>query len=207
MTLHVFGTPFCTGVSALTVLYGELTYTQRYTRCSWVTSRQTLTLNLNVFKTPFWTGISALTVLYGGLSYTESYARCSLGTSRRRGASAHTPPGFGGRDWYVIAEQPAPAHPEGCAAPGIVLVTVPLLPAFSEAGVTLHALAVTERYTRCSWVTSRHRGCMHPAVREGVPGDACLRNPNGGGGLFVDSQTRPLHANEGYQTTRKVASP
>ena len=33
------------------------------------------------------------------------------------------------RDWYVIAEQPAPAphlaHPEGCAALRIVLVTVP----------------------------------------------------------------------------------
>ena len=32
------------------------------------------------------------------------------------------------RDWYVIAEQPAPAphlaHPEGCTAPRIVLVTV-----------------------------------------------------------------------------------
>ena len=34
-----------------------------------------------------------------------------------------------GRDWYRIAEQPAPAphlaHPEGCAALRIVLVTVP----------------------------------------------------------------------------------
>ena len=33
------------------------------------------------------------------------------------------------RDWYFIAEQPAPAphlaHPEGCAALRIVLVTVP----------------------------------------------------------------------------------
>jgi len=33
------------------------------------------------------------------------------------------------RDWYFIAEQPAPAphpaHPEGCAALHIVLVTVP----------------------------------------------------------------------------------
>ena len=33
------------------------------------------------------------------------------------------------RDWYCIAEQPAPAphlaHPEGCAAPRIMLVTVP----------------------------------------------------------------------------------
>ena len=33
------------------------------------------------------------------------------------------------RDWYVIAEQPAPAphlsHPEGCAALRIVLLTVP----------------------------------------------------------------------------------
>jgi len=32
------------------------------------------------------------------------------------------------RDWYVIAEEPAPAphlaHPEGCAALRIVLVTV-----------------------------------------------------------------------------------
>jgi len=34
-----------------------------------------------------------------------------------------------GRDWYVIAEQPAPAthfaHPDGCAALRIVLVAVP----------------------------------------------------------------------------------
>jgi hypothetical protein len=33
------------------------------------------------------------------------------------------------RDWYFIAEQPAPAprlaHPEGCAALRIVLLTVP----------------------------------------------------------------------------------
>ena len=33
------------------------------------------------------------------------------------------------RDWYFIAERPAPAphlaHPEGCAALRIVLVTVP----------------------------------------------------------------------------------
>jgi len=32
------------------------------------------------------------------------------------------------RDWYVTAEQPTPApraHPEGCAALRIVLVTVP----------------------------------------------------------------------------------
>ena len=28
-------------------------------------------------------------------------------------------------DWYFIAEQPAPAHPEGCAALRIVLFTVP----------------------------------------------------------------------------------
>ena len=35
----------------------------------------------------------------------------------------------GHRDWYSIDEQPAPAphlaHPEGCAAQRIVLVTVP----------------------------------------------------------------------------------
>ena len=40
------------------------------------------------------------------------------------------PPGLlGERDWYFIAEQPAPAphlaHPGGCAALRIVLVTVP----------------------------------------------------------------------------------
>jgi hypothetical protein len=29
------------------------------------------------------------------------------------------------RDWYFIAEQAAPAHPGGCAALRIVLVTVP----------------------------------------------------------------------------------
>ena len=39
------------------------------------------------------------------------------------------PPQGGISDWYSIAEQPAPAphlaHPEGCAALRIVLVTVP----------------------------------------------------------------------------------
>ena len=32
---------------------------------------------------------------------------------------------FGHSDWHLLAEQPAPAHPEGCAALRIVLVTVP----------------------------------------------------------------------------------
>ena len=44
------------------------------------------------------------------------------------------------RDWYLIAEQPAPAphlaHPEGCAALRIVLVTVP------RVSLTLHAASL-----------------------------------------------------------------
>ena len=43
-----------------------------------------------------------------------------------RGRRSELPPHI---DWYLIAEQPAPAphlaHPEGCAALLIVLVTVP----------------------------------------------------------------------------------
>ena len=42
----------------------------------------------------------------------------------------------GQRDWYLIAERPAPAphlaHPEGCAALRIVLVTVPRVSRFCE---------------------------------------------------------------------------
>ena len=51
------------------------------------------------------------------------------------------------RDWYFIAEQPAPAphlaHPEGCAALRIVLVTVPRVSRSCELfpdGFDLHLL-------------------------------------------------------------------
>jgi len=51
------------------------------------------------------------------------------------------------RDWHFIAEQPAPAphlaHPEGCAALRIVLVTVPRVSLFCEHfpdGSDLHLL-------------------------------------------------------------------
>ena len=51
-----------------------------------------------------------------------------------------TPPSE--RDWYFIAEQPAPAphraHPEGCAALRIVLVNVPRFGRSCEHGFDLH---------------------------------------------------------------------
>ena len=43
---------------------------------------------------------------------------------------------YPGRDWYCIAEKPAPAphlaHPEGCAALRILLLTVPRVSRYCE---------------------------------------------------------------------------
>ena len=70
------------------------------------------------------------------------------------------------RDWYFIAEQPAPAphlaHPEGCAALRIVLVTVPRVSRSCENfpdGFDLHLL-------------SHHRCC-----RAVIKAPLCLSGP------------------------------
>ena len=56
-------------------------------------------------------------------------AVCSYPEGRWSPSEVFEPSGPPHRDWYFIAEQPAPAprlaHPEGCAALRIVLVTVP----------------------------------------------------------------------------------
>ena len=55
-------------------------------------------------------------------------------------------------DWYFIAEQPAPAphlaHPEGCAALRIALVTVPRLPLLLHPPLVLPAPVCLSLYTK-----------------------------------------------------------
>ena len=60
------------------------------------------------------------------------------------------------KDWYFIAEQPAPAphlaHPEGCAGLRIVLVTVPHVSRSCEhflGGFELHLLPPLRDQHRC----------------------------------------------------------
>ena len=77
-----------------------------------------------------------------------------------------------GRDWYFIAEQPAPAphlahpeHPEGCAALRVVLVTVPRVSRSCELfpdGFDLHLLLLFGRHA----VLSRQH--PHPHLSECV---------------------------------------
>jgi len=76
------------------------------------------------------------------------------------------PPGgpLSERDWYVIAEQPAPAphlaHPEGCADLHIVLVTVPRVSRSCEHfpdGFDLHLLA---SFGHCSGSLSYYEFCI-----------------------------------------------
>ena len=73
--------------------------------------------------------------------------------------------GSGGRDWYLIAKQPAPAqhlaHPEGCAARRILLVTVPRVSRscqHSPSGLDLHLLQSG----------GAERGHVHAAMRSSV---------------------------------------
>ena len=73
------------------------------------------------------------------------------------------------RDWYFIAEQPAPethvAHPEGCAALRIVLVTVPRVSRSCEHfpdGFDLHS------------PVSRGGGCIAPYRRHATMRCLCV---------------------------------
>ena len=75
------------------------------------------------------------------------------------------------RDWYLIADQPAPAphlaHPEGCAALRIVLVTVPRVSRSCEHfpdGFDLHLLHLHMTYTEVLLSLSLRGGADMAAV-------------------------------------------
>ena len=77
------------------------------------------------------------------------------------------------RDWYFIAEQPALAphlaHPEGCAVPRIVLVTVPRVSRscehFSD-GFDLHTLLVSATGRR--WSSNLSGKCSYERPTRGT---------------------------------------
>ena len=98
------------------------------------------------------------------------------------------------RDWYFMAEQPAPAphlaHPGGCAALSIVLVTVLRVSGSCEHfpdGFDLHILLTASKgLVLCLARTTslRHTTtdthpfgptCLHPTLRTSLP--ACLQLP------------------------------
>jgi hypothetical protein len=57
------------------------------------------------------------------------------------------------RAWYFIAEQPAPAHPRGCAALRVVLLSVPCVSRSCEHlpdGFDLHPGRASSELSRCS---------------------------------------------------------